>query len=231
MATWSAKAAATTRMRIARLLLESRKAIARIATIPSRPIGNCAKAGYEPRAALGVDRGIVWSPPRTTGEAWRAASAKARGAGGLRRARIRYPPAMTDTPAPALSRSLFVFALFYGGMVCISGVLGVKQVALGPLAVEAGDLRLPAAGRAVERGRRDPRAQGGGFAGAARLRALARVDGADPDRAQAARRSGHVSARGGGLSHRRRAERADDARRADLLRHVAVPSTSPSSAP
>jgi uncharacterized integral membrane protein (TIGR00697 family) len=31
-----------------------------------------------------------------------------------------------------------VFALFYGGMVCISGVLGVKQVALGPLAVEAG---------------------------------------------------------------------------------------------
>ena len=34
--------------------------------------------------------------------------------------------------------SLFVFALFYGGMVCIAGVLGNKQVALGPLAVEAG---------------------------------------------------------------------------------------------
>ena len=35
-------------------------------------------------------------------------------------------------------RSLFVFALLYGGMVCIAGVLGAKQVALGPLAVEAG---------------------------------------------------------------------------------------------
>jgi uncharacterized integral membrane protein (TIGR00697 family) len=34
--------------------------------------------------------------------------------------------------------SLFVFAIFYGGMVCIAGVLGNKQVALGPLAVEAG---------------------------------------------------------------------------------------------
>jgi uncharacterized integral membrane protein (TIGR00697 family) len=44
---------------------------------------------------------------------------------------------MTDMPAP-LSRSLFVFAVLYGGMVCIAGVLGVKQVALGPLAVEAG---------------------------------------------------------------------------------------------
>jgi len=46
---------------------------------------------------------------------------------------------MTDTPAaPPLTRSLFFFALFYGGMVCIAGVLGNKQVALGPLAVEAG---------------------------------------------------------------------------------------------
>jgi len=45
---------------------------------------------------------------------------------------------MTDTPAPAMSRSLFAFAVFYGGMVTIAGVLGAKQVALGPLAVEAG---------------------------------------------------------------------------------------------
>ena len=37
-----------------------------------------------------------------------------------------------------ISRSLFAFAIFYGGMVCIAGVLGNKQVALGPLAVEAG---------------------------------------------------------------------------------------------
>jgi uncharacterized integral membrane protein (TIGR00697 family) len=39
---------------------------------------------------------------------------------------------------PPLSRSLFALAVFYGGMVCIAGVLGNKQVALGPLAVEAG---------------------------------------------------------------------------------------------
>ena len=48
---------------------------------------------------------------------------------------------MTDqaaVPSPAISRSLFAFAIFYGGMVCIAGVLGNKQVALGPLAVEAG---------------------------------------------------------------------------------------------
>lgn len=45
---------------------------------------------------------------------------------------------MTTPAAPALSRSLFSFAIFYGGMVCIAGVLGNKQVALGPLAVEAG---------------------------------------------------------------------------------------------
>jgi hypothetical protein len=48
---------------------------------------------------------------------------------------------MTTTPSPAhpgLARSLFVFAIFYGGMVCIAGVLGNKQVSLGPLAVEAG---------------------------------------------------------------------------------------------
>lgn len=45
----------------------------------------------------------------------------------------------TDPTAPrAISPSLFAFAIFYGGMVCIAGVLGNKQVALGPLAVEAG---------------------------------------------------------------------------------------------
>ena len=41
-------------------------------------------------------------------------------------------------PAPVISRSLFVFSILYGGMVCIAGVLGAKQVAIGPLAVEAG---------------------------------------------------------------------------------------------
>jgi queuosine precursor transporter len=35
-------------------------------------------------------------------------------------------------------RSLFAFSIFYGGMVPLGGFLGAKQVAIGPLAVEAG---------------------------------------------------------------------------------------------
>jgi uncharacterized integral membrane protein (TIGR00697 family) len=38
----------------------------------------------------------------------------------------------------AIPKSLFVFSLLYGGMTVLAGVLGNKQVALGPLAVEAG---------------------------------------------------------------------------------------------
>lgn len=46
---------------------------------------------------------------------------------------------MNDSPvAPAIPRPLLMLALLYGGMTCIAGVLGSKQVALGPLAVEAG---------------------------------------------------------------------------------------------
>jgi hypothetical protein len=45
---------------------------------------------------------------------------------------------MTTETAPAIPRSLFIFTVLYGGMVCIAGVLGAKQVTLGPLAVEAG---------------------------------------------------------------------------------------------
>jgi uncharacterized integral membrane protein (TIGR00697 family) len=45
---------------------------------------------------------------------------------------------MQTDAAPGIPRSLFVYSIFYGGMVCIAGVLGAKQVALGPLAVEAG---------------------------------------------------------------------------------------------
>jgi hypothetical protein len=52
----------------------------------------------------------------------------------------------TDAPAaPAgaaprggIPASLFAYAILYGGMVCIAGVLANKQVALGPLGVEAG---------------------------------------------------------------------------------------------
>jgi uncharacterized integral membrane protein (TIGR00697 family) len=39
---------------------------------------------------------------------------------------------------PAIPAPLFVLCLLYGGMTVIAGVLGFKQVALGPLAVEAG---------------------------------------------------------------------------------------------
>ena len=51
-------------------------------------------------------------------------------------------PAFGAEPVETLRmpRSLFAFAIFYGGMVCIAGVLGNKQIALGPLAVEAGIL-------------------------------------------------------------------------------------------
>jgi hypothetical protein len=55
-----------------------------------------------------------------------------------RRKRVTRRFMTTDTSAAPISRSLFNFAIFYGGMVCIAGVLGNKQVALGPLAVEAG---------------------------------------------------------------------------------------------
>jgi uncharacterized integral membrane protein (TIGR00697 family) len=44
-----------------------------------------------------------------------------------------------DAPAAvSVPRSLLFLSIFYGGMVCIAGVLGNKQVALGPLAVESG---------------------------------------------------------------------------------------------
>ncbi|TIX51401.1 queuosine precursor transporter [Alteraurantiacibacter aquimixticola] len=44
----------------------------------------------------------------------------------------------SDSPTPAIPAPLFLYSLLYGGMTCIAGVLGSKQVALGPLAVEAG---------------------------------------------------------------------------------------------
>lgn len=43
-----------------------------------------------------------------------------------------------DSGPRNIAPSLLLAALFYGGMVTIAGVLGAKQVALGPLAVEAG---------------------------------------------------------------------------------------------
>src|SRR5215216_3974814 len=46
--------------------------------------------------------------------------------------------ARSPQTSAAFPLSLLAFAIFYGGMVCIAGVLGNKQVALGPLAVEAG---------------------------------------------------------------------------------------------
>ena len=51
---------------------------------------------------------------------------------------------MTDTQnapqgTPPITRSLFFIGLLYGGMTVIAGVLGFKQVALGPLAVDVND--------------------------------------------------------------------------------------------
>ncbi len=43
-----------------------------------------------------------------------------------------------SVPADATPRSLFALSVFYGGMVPLGGFLGAKQVAMGPLAVEAG---------------------------------------------------------------------------------------------
>ena len=43
-----------------------------------------------------------------------------------------------ERTALSIPRSLFLFAVLYGGMVPLGGFLGAKQVALGPLAVEAG---------------------------------------------------------------------------------------------
>jgi queuosine precursor transporter len=37
-----------------------------------------------------------------------------------------------------MPRSLFLYSLIYGGLVCMAGVLGTKIVAIGPLTVEAG---------------------------------------------------------------------------------------------
>jgi queuosine precursor transporter len=51
-----------------------------------------------------------------------------------------HPPITHDSTArlPAMPTALMLLCLLYGGMTCIAGVLGSKQVALGPLAVEAG---------------------------------------------------------------------------------------------
>nr|WP_066555457.1 queuosine precursor transporter [Croceicoccus bisphenolivorans] len=55
-------------------------------------------------------------------------------------------------PKGLFAPGLFALAVFYGGMVTFAGVLGNKQVAMGPLAVEAGMfafLTLVAVGGAV----------------------------------------------------------------------------------
>lgn len=51
---------------------------------------------------------------------------------------IQPSTAPSAAATPSISRGLFVLAILYGGMTTLAGVLGSKQVALGPLAVEAG---------------------------------------------------------------------------------------------
>ena len=53
-------------------------------------------------------------------------------------AAVAAPPVASEPPVSVVPRSMFLFAVFYGGMTVLAGVLGAKQVALGPLAVEAG---------------------------------------------------------------------------------------------
>ena len=50
----------------------------------------------------------------------------------------RMPSAAPPADTLAFPPALFLFALFYGGMVCIAGVLGNKLISLGPLTVEGG---------------------------------------------------------------------------------------------
>ena len=45
---------------------------------------------------------------------------------------------MENSSSRLIAPSLLLFAILYGGMVPLGGFLGAKQVALGPLAVEAG---------------------------------------------------------------------------------------------
>ena len=45
---------------------------------------------------------------------------------------------MENSSSRGVTPSLLLFAILYGGMVPLGGFLGAKQVALGPLAVEAG---------------------------------------------------------------------------------------------
>lgn len=47
---------------------------------------------------------------------------------------------MTNQPAPAISRSLFILSILYGGLVCIAGVLGNKLVSLGPIGAYVGHM-------------------------------------------------------------------------------------------
>jgi uncharacterized PurR-regulated membrane protein YhhQ (DUF165 family) len=127
----------------------------------------------------------------------------------------------TDTAPTSrlIAPSLFAFGIFYGGMVCIAGVLGNKQVALGPLAVEAGIfafllLVVTSSAIAELHGRAD-RQQ----AGAVGLRAAAGLGGADGAGAGASR----IRQDGAGPPVLVRVdhgiEPADLACRADRLRH------------
>jgi len=62
------------------------------------------------------------------------------------------PQPLVSVPKGLFAPGLFALAVFYGGMCTFAGVLGNKQVALGPLAVEAGMfafLMLVAVGGAV----------------------------------------------------------------------------------
>lgn len=62
------------------------------------------------------------------------------------------PQSLASVPKGLFAPGLFAVAIFYGGMCTFAGVLGNKQIALGPFAIEAGMfafLTLVAMGSAV----------------------------------------------------------------------------------
>lgn len=110
----------------------------RVYVVKDDVVGMLARQGASVRVVLPLERTTGaqdWiaaadlAPPTP----WRLATAR------LTPSRKRVARLLMASLAPApIPRSLFALSVFYGGMVCIAGVLGNKQVSLGPLAVESG---------------------------------------------------------------------------------------------